>query len=74
MCGACHDLDDCCVFISQTVEDEAKCCSGINSVMAVMDLFQRITLQGPVNSEVHVRYVRKNIQLAYMDSRLKKKE
>ena len=51
MCGACHDLDDCCVFISQTVEDEAKCCSGINSVMAVMDLFQRITLQGPVNSE-----------------------
>ena len=31
--------------------------------MAAMDVFQR-------NSEDHVRYVRKNIQLAYMDLNL----
>ena len=24
MCGACHDLDDCSIFISQTVEDRSK--------------------------------------------------
>ena len=30
-------------------------------------------MQGTVSSEVHVRYVRKNIQLAYMDSNLRKK-
>ena len=24
MCGACHDLDDCSVFMSQTVEDQSK--------------------------------------------------
>ena len=34
-----------------------------NKLMAAMDVFQR-------NSEDHVRYVRKNIQLAYMDSNL----
>ena len=41
--------------------------------MAAMDVFQRITVQGIVNSEDHVRYVRKNIQLAYMDSTLRDK-
>ena len=24
MCGACHDLDDCSVFMSQTGEDRSK--------------------------------------------------
>ena len=41
--------------------------------MAAMDVFQTITVQGTVNSEDHGRYVRKNIQLAYMDSNLRKK-
>ena len=51
----------------------AKCCSGINFVMTAMDVFQRITVQEIESSEDHVRYVRKNIQLAYMDSKLRKK-
>ena len=41
--------------------------------MAAMDAFQGITVQGTVNSKNHVRYVRKNIQLVYMDSHLRKK-
>ena len=41
--------------------------------MAAMDVFQRITVQGTVNSEDHKRYVRKNIQPAYTDSNLRKK-
>ena len=51
----------------------AKCCSRINFVMAAMNVFQRITVQETVSSECQVRYVRKNIQLAYMDSHLRKK-
>ena len=51
----------------------AKCCSRINFVMAAMGVFQRITVQETVSSKDHVRYVRKNIQLAYMDSSLRKK-
>ena len=40
----------------------AKCCSGINSIMDVMDVFQRIAVQGKQqSSKDHVRYVRKNI-------------
>ena len=41
--------------------------------MTAMDVFQRITVQEIESSEDHVRYVRKNIQLAYMDSKLRKK-
>ena len=52
---------------------EVKCFSRINFVIAAMDAFQRITVQGTVSSEDHVRYVRKNIQLVYMDSNLRKK-
>ena len=51
----------------------AKCCSRINFVMAAMDVFQRITVQETVSSKDHVRYVKKNIQLAYMNSNLRKK-
>ena len=48
----------------------AKCCSRKNFVKAAMDAFQRITVQETLNSENHVR---KNIQLAYMDLKLRKK-
>ena len=41
--------------------------------MAAMDVFQRITVQETVSSKDHVGYVKKNIQLAYMDSNLRKK-
>ena len=41
--------------------------------MTAMDAFQRITVQGTENSKHNVRYVRKNIQLAYMDPNLRKK-
>ena len=51
----------------------AKCCSRINFAMADMDKFQRIIVQETLSSEDHVRYVRKNIQLDYMDSNLRKK-
>ena len=51
----------------------AKCCSGINSVMAATSVFQRIIEQVTISSKDHVRYVRKNIQLAYMDSNRRKK-
>ena len=40
--------------------------------MTAMYVFQRITVQGTVSSQDHVRYVRKNMQLAYMDSNLRK--
>ena len=41
--------------------------------MAAMDVFQKITVQGTVNSKDHVRYVRENIQMVYTDSSLSKK-
>ena len=41
--------------------------------MTSMDALQRITTQGTVNTEDHVRYARKNIQLVYMDSNPRKK-
>ena len=41
--------------------------------MTSMDAFQRITTQGTVNTEDHVRYARKNTQLVYMDSDPRKK-
>ena len=71
MCAAFHDLDDCSVFIPLTAEDrnkvhfKNKLCYGC---------YGCISVQGTVNSEDHVRYVRKNIQLAYLDSNLRKKE
>ena len=45
----------------------AKCYSRTNFVMAAMTVFQRITVQETVSSEYHLRYVRKHIQLAYID-------
>ena len=48
----------------------AKCCSRINCVKAAMYVSQRITVQENLNSENHVR---KNIQLAYIDSKLRRK-
>ena len=51
----------------------AKSCSRINFNMAAMDVLQRITVKETVHSEHRARYVRKNIQLAYMDSNLRKK-
>ena len=41
--------------------------------MAAMDVFQKITVQGTVNSKDHVRYVRENIQMIYTDSNLSNK-
>ena len=35
--------------------------------------FKETIVEGTVNSEDHVRYVRKNFKLAYMDSNLRKK-
>ena len=42
--------------------------------MVAMDVFQRITVQETVSNKDHVNYVRKNIQLVYIDSNLRKKE
>ena len=41
--------------------------------MAAMDVFQKITVQGTVNSKDHVRCVRENIQMVYTDSNLSNK-
>lgn len=66
MCGAFHDLDDCSVFMSQTVQSQTKvlfkneCCYGCYVYI------------GPVSSKDHGNCARKNIQLAYMDSNLRK--
>ena len=40
--------------------------------MVAMDVFQRITVQETVSNKDHVKYVRKNIELVYMDSNLRK--
>ena len=41
------------------LEIGAKCCLGINSVMATKDVIQRITVQGTVSSGDQVRYKKK---------------
>ena len=70
ICVACHDLDGCRLFMSETVKDRGKVLfNNINSVMVAMDVYQKIRVQGTVNME---KYAWKNVQLVYMDSNLQR--
>ena len=58
MCTACHDLDDCSIFMSLTVEDRSKVLFRNKPCYGCYGCISKDTVQGTVNSEDHVTCVR----------------